>query len=287
MGKFGTIVPLTWDVRESLIQTESGTKIKGYKALERSDNGNLLSVVKSSYSPMLNSDLISLVQEVSEISGFKQKEIVEWEGGKKIICHLEGKPTKIGDWKFENFMLIGNAHDYSSTLFLGTTNVMVRCTNQFSRIAKRLSIRHTKTKEAKIQDLKIYMQIYTQLTDALHADYNKMVKVKVDERVKHDMIKFVLSIDKDSGSKIGNKFDYSTIQEVTSTRKANQYEEVLGAIEKEMNDVGKNMFGLFNGVTYWTTHQKESKQKTFGNVFGNLAYINNRAMKFAMAEVGN
>ena len=69
-----------------------------------------------------------------------------------------------------------------------------------------------------------------------------------------------------------------------STRKSNQINDFNYAIEREMTELGSNLWGYFNAVTYYTTHLrgKESqnyyKNNSYGNVLGSNANFNKKAI---------
>jgi len=47
-----------------------------------------------------------------------------------------------------------------------------------------------------------------------------------------------------------------------------------------MKELGDNLWGAFNGVTKYTTHEITPRNPVFGNIFGIQADINNRALTF-------
>jgi hypothetical protein len=57
------------------------------------------------------------------------------------------------------------------------------------------------------------------------------------------------------------------------------------SIDKECLALGDNLFGLFNGVTHYTTHIKKAKETTFGNALGTLARINQDAFQFCESQL--
>ena len=69
-----------------------------------------------------------------------------------------------------------------------------------------------------------------------------------------------------------------------SSQKQNQKDALRNAIVGESNDLGDNLWGLFNGVTKYTTHELNGKDRVFGNVLGNANNINQRAYQFCTAN---
>ena len=60
---------------------------------------------------------------------------------------------RIGDFDSTNYMVVGNSFDCSTGFFTGISNVVLRCTNQFSRISLGHNIRHNKHINVKLDEL--------------------------------------------------------------------------------------------------------------------------------------
>jgi hypothetical protein len=268
---------LTWEIENKNIFSgdETGAdKIEGYKAIIRNDNSKVLSVMKKSYSPMTNAEFIEIAEKLKEISGFELSGYNEFKDGKKVLGFL--KNTKgdisIGGHKMEDYMLIGNSFDGSSSFFIGTTTKLIRCQNQFSLIHEMNRIRHTKHFKSKLDELYAYLQTFFFEREKMLEDFNTMREIKISEEIKEKMIKFVLGVDETSGKKI-------------SAHKETQITLVRESMFTEIADLGENMWGAFNGITKYTTHELEASNPTFGNVFGQPADINKKAFDYAMSLV--
>ena len=135
--------PLSWDIIEKPIYSNN-QPVRGYKAVFRNDNGQLLNVTKSSYTPTRNERFLEVVDRMSTITGFPIKCHDEFEGGKKVLAFLEcNEPIKVQGYDFQDFMLIGNSHDSSTGFFIGNSNKMIRCSNRFSKMFRQLQVSHT------------------------------------------------------------------------------------------------------------------------------------------------
>lgn len=269
------LVPsIGWEIEEQSV-TIKGKVSDVYKAISRKDNDNVLNIVKQSYEPMYNEELTKTVEKISELTNMKIAGYSEFDGGRKIIACLDNTTSnKIGDWPVDLKMIIGNTHDYSSSFFIGTNSTLIRCTNQFSQIHKSMRIQHTKSAEFKRAELMLYFQLYDKQSKLLLDTMEKMLKVPATQKMGNAMLNHVLGI----------KVPLDEI----SMKKRNQRAELEEAMRREIKDVGNNLFGLFNGVTYYTTHEKTLKaghQKAYGNVWGTTAQLNNKAFEFALSKV--
>jgi hypothetical protein len=66
-------------------------------------------------------------------------------------------------------------------------------------------------------------------------------------------------------------------------------ESLYNHIDKEMNQKGNNLFGLFSGVTSWTTHEKSAPKRENGReeslMLGANYKTNEEAFKFTMDKL--
>jgi len=260
---------LTWDVeKKSLSLLNDSTPISDYTAIVRNDNNHILSIMKDSYLPMTNREFSTAVEKIQEISGFNLTGYNEFKQGRKVLAFLENniEDFYIGGHKIKDYLLLGNSFDGSTSFFQGTSTILIRCQNQFSKIQVHSKIRHTKQFNAKLDEYYSYLQFYFNQRKELYGFFNQIGNVRVTEKLQEDLINFVLNIDPKT--------------EELSTRKKNQIENLRLNILSETKDLGDNMWGAFNGITKYTTHDISPKEEVFGNVFGIQADINNRAIEF-------
>jgi hypothetical protein len=267
---------LKWEIESKDIFTNTTSdfttnwnQVHGYKAISRNDSGGILSVMKNSYSPMTNTEFLDTVSKIKEISGFQLAGFNEFKGGKKVLAFLENNREDfyIGGHKIKDYFLLGNSFDGSSSFFQGTSTVLIRCTNQFSKIETMTKIRHTKSIGRKLEEYYIYLDSYFNQRDELYKTFERAAEFKLTEELQEQMIKFVLGIKE-------------SLDKELSAHKQNQIEMLRNNILSETKDLGENLWGAFNGVTKYTSHDLVSKTPTFGNVFGIQADINNKAIDF-------
>jgi hypothetical protein len=249
-------------------------KIEGYKAIIRDDNGEILSVMKKSYSPMNNSEFLEIVTKIQEISGFNLAGFNEFKGGRKVLGFLENNRENfsIGGNKIKDYFILGNSFDGTSSFFTGTTSVLIRCKNQFSQIIEHNKIRHTKKIKTKLDEYYAYLDFYFNQRDTLYKTFERIGNIKLTEELQEQMINFILGIKENSEKEL-------------STRKQNQIELLRTTILTETKDLGENLWGAFNGVTKYTTHEIESRNPVFGNIFGIQGDINKRTLSFVKAHL--
>lgn len=258
---------LTWEIVETPVLV-NGMIVDSYKSLVRSDNDQVISIVKKSYTPTTNEQFKNTIAEIQKINGFEISGFAESREGGKVLCWLKNPENKkILDWSSNDYMVLGNSHDYSSGFFAGTTNHLLRCSNQFTKLHKNSSfhVPHTKSSTRKINDFVREFETYIEETQLFYEVLEGFGEVKIDKLIIDELIQRLVKLE--SEEKITKQ------KELFKT-------DLERSILRETNEVGMNLFGLWNGVTHYTTHTERKVNRMFGNPFGTLAEINNKGFDF-------
>ena len=257
---------LDWEVQELPIYNEEGKEINGYKQLLNSNTSRTLAVCKKSYTPTKNEKFLEVVEHLKSQLGFTIDGFASFQGGKKVLAYLKNpNPQNLVGLPVQDYMIVGNAHDGSSSFFTGMTNVVYRCTNMFSSTRRDTRISHRQGHENKIDEsLKTY-EMYFNAKTGFYEMMQDFEGKPVQTEQKRDFVNTVLQIEP---------------EKELSTRMQNIKESLYNCIEVETSELGNNAFGLFNGMTRYTTHELNSKQKLFGNPFGHANTLNKRALAF-------
>lgn len=260
---------LAWEVQTEKLYNKNGHALKDYKLLTRSDSGALLNVCKKSYNPTLNSRFKEVVQKMSNVTGFEFSGYVEAYGGKKVFAYLKSKGEKMAGFDFDNYMVIGNSHDYSSGFFIATVHEMLRCQNQWSKVTKgsMYTISHTSSLDYRIEELVLRFENYMEDLRKTKRTLEVWKEIEISPVLREMMIERILNIE------LGN-------EDALPKRTKSRVESLEFALDREIRDVGENLMGLFQGVTYYTTHMLSQKSNVFGNVLGNAYEVNDKAFSF-------
>lgn len=271
---------LSFEISETpVLYNANGETItsKSHKAIIK-ENGALLSVMKSTYNPMKNEDFMESVNRMAEISGFEIAGYSEFKGGKTVLGHLKNniENFEIGGHKIKDYLVLGSSFDGTHPFFIGTSTILIRCTNAFSHISQVEKVRHTKSAPKKREELFQALQVYFSDRKKMYNSLEKMMKVKVDRSIIEAAKEYVFKLSKQD-----------MLEGNLSTRKTNQMEMVHLDILGEMHEVGGTAFGLFQGFTKYTTHTANQKDdnKVFGNIFGTVSEVNKRAYQFATSLI--
>jgi len=261
--------PVIYDVNGQVYKSGS------HKVIHKvEDPKSVLSVMKNSYTPMFNNDFMESVDRLGEISGMPIQGYSEFGGGKIVMGFLKNniEDFKIDGHKIEDYLMVGSSFDGRYPFFVGTSTVLIRCQNQFSRISKVTKIKHTKSAPLRREELFQTLETYFENRKKMYENFEKLVKIEVSPEVRQ------LAIDK-----IMQVSEEDRLEEKISTRKQNLIDTLQADITTEFNDLGENVWALFNGVTRWVTHTLNQKEKHFGNVFGTAAEYNSRAYEYSLS----
>jgi hypothetical protein len=263
---------IDWEVKcEEFIL--GGEKSNHY-ALMRSDNGRILSVCSKMYAPFYNRDLKKLVERIESLSSFQCIGFEQFQRGKRILAFLkDSNPVPLVDSRSDHFLIIGNSHDQSSKIFLGLSNFMHRCENQFSRELYDLRFKHTHRLELSDDDIRLLLDKY---------EKGKREQIQMSKELSNvymgmeDVSEFLQFMFPDP---MMNALEMDTVNDALQ-RLRKRRRDMMESIQLEMENLGKNAWGMFNGVTYYTSNRMRRGTAGFGNTHGTAQQMNSRAWEY-------
>lgn len=237
-----------------------------YKGIVRNDNNDLLSIMKQSYQPFKVSDLENITNRFLKISGFEHHGYSEFKGGRIILSYLKSnKASFINNHKIENYLVIGSSCDGTTSTFIGNSSIMIRCMNAWGRIHKENKVRHTISAEVKLEEIIKSVENYYEHIDSMEKEF----MIWNDIQINADTAK--LAIEK--------VFEVDDVLEDNSPYKLNNAETLKSCIQIETNALGDSLFGLFQGMTRYSSHHIDKKKSAFGSITGTAANFNQKAHK--------
>ncbi len=259
---------LNWEVEETEIYSPNGEIIPGYQALRNSRTGEVLNVCGITYTPISNARLVEIAHNFCENTPFELEGFATYRGGKKVLAYLKNEnPPAFAGHKAQDFLVIGNSHDGSTAFFTGLTNFVYRCENMFSQRNMQTRILHRMNAEQELRAMQATHDLYYNELTGVYERAQEMTEHRLTDKELESFANIILDL------KEG---------EPLSTRTQNNRERLLDSIYHETNDLGKNLFGAFNGVTHYTSHQIQTKNRVFGNPFNIQDTLNQRAYNFAV-----
>lgn len=262
---------IDWDIR-----TETVT-INGYfptdkTAIVRNDNGRVLGIVGKDYCPVSNSRLMHFSDALTKTGEFELKGFDEINNGKTILAYLQNKNPNlsISGCAMREYLIIGNSHDGTKPFYIGTGSSLIRCENQFYSTLKVFRKKHTSPiliHEGMIEDV---IKTYKAKKSNIYNAFDGMESVRVNDSAVERLIR--------------------EIHKMLATDSREIKPENLGwspsmitlrnSIKREMRDLGNNAFGLFNGVTWYTSHEMRNAGADFGKQDSTANLINQKAYRF-------
>ena len=254
-------VGLNWSVREESITTESGIIVPKSKAIIREDTNTVLSVHGDGYFPYQNHQMVDLLDKVSQQVGLPIHKGGYFGGGEKVYLQLKSNDLKLGNDRVEGFITGVNSFDGSTSLAFGPSNITISCQNSFFAAFRNLNakIRHTKNMEMRIDDICRGLEGVLEEEKEMFEDIKKLSETKMTKKQEDWVTRTLFHIMKDVD--LNSDKDVST---VTRNRLSRFYVDLNG----EVKEKGDNLWGLFSGVTKYTTHSLSKGDNSENKMFG-------------------
>lgn len=257
-----------------------------YFGLINSKTNDVIHICKKGYVPSQNHEVVGLVLKGMEKFG-KDLSVTNagsLSGGRKIFLQLavEGM-SKVANDTIKRFITVIDSNDGTTGLSIGCSDITMRCQNQFFKFYKsgQNKMRHSVTLEEKLKELPFLIE--SALGESIRQIelYNKFQSTKITKDLAHQMVKHVLGYDRVITSLSERK--------ELSTRSVNIMDKMYSDIETEINQVGENLWGLFGGITRFTTHSSivsdKENSKVGSLIMGTNYKHNTKALEFCLEQI--
>ena len=256
---------LNWKVRTEGLQTSSGIIIPDKIGIVREDDSTILGIHSNGYVPYQNDQMMELLFKVSQQTGLDVHKGGLFGGGRKVYVQLKSNDLTLGTDRIEGYVTGINSFDGSTSLSFGPSSKTISCQNTFFGVYKDLDskVRHTKNMELKIDDICRQIEGVVQEETNVFGSIVRMSETRFDDVIKDRVIKSLFNIERNVDIK-----DVDSLSTVTQNKLSRFYIDLNGEIQEK----GDNIWGLFSGVTKYTTHSMgkgdNSENKMFGT-YGN------------------
>jgi hypothetical protein len=262
---------INWDVStEPILVNNSYSPNK--KAIIRTDNGEILGIVGNEYSPVYNSILLQIANLISETGEFELEGFMEFNNGRIIHCYLKNKNAYLnmnGHMVYER-MIIVNSHDGTTRFSVALGTKMARCGNSYSDTLKIFSRKHLSPIGINVLNIEQLLKTYKAKKDIIYSSFDGMDKIRVDESIVSKLISEVHKMLANDSRQIKPE----------DWKKSPSMNSLKTSIDREMRELGNNVFGLFNGVTWYTSHEMRNSESELGRLSGTAHLINQKAYRF-------
>lgn len=271
---------LRWDVSKQPLMLPNGEPT-GFFGIVREDTQKVFSTCKDSYVPYQNSELAELLIRISEKTGYKIHKGGEFNGGGKVYIQLDSGNSipMIGEDKtsVKGFITGINSHDGTTSLKWGSTNITISCMNTFAAASKTLrnSARHTASIHSRVEESIAQILGVIQQEQAI---FDKFITLSNRAVTKQDIAKVVKSI-----TDVDITMSQSAAKNHHSQYSINRSQELLQSIGSEIKAKGETLWGLFSGVTHYTSHvlpvPKRENARLESKYTGSALDIDNKAFE--------
>ena len=252
---------LNWNVRSEKVQTESGLILDGYNALVREDTNVALSVRGEGYYPYQNHELVELLDRVSGLTGLSIHRGGFFGDGQKVFIQLKSNNLRLGNDRVEGYLTGINSFDGTTSLAFGPSNITISCQNKFFATFREMQskVRHTKNMVMRVDEICRRLEGVLDEEKILFDKIVRLSETPFDQAIKDSVTRRLFNIDKDVDLN-----DMDSIGGVTRNKLSRYYVDLNG----ELQGKGDNLWGLFSGVTKYTTHSLTKNDNTEAKMFG-------------------
>lgn len=252
---------LNWTVREESLTTESGIIIPQQKAIIRDDTNTVLSVHGEGYYPYQNHQLIELLDKVSQQVGLPIHKGGMFGDGKKVFIQLKSNDLKLGTDRVEGYITGVNSFDGSTSLAFGPSNITISCQNTFFAAFRNMDtkVRHTKNMVMRVDEICRGLERVIEEEAVMFEDIKQMADTKMTKENQEWVSRLLFNIEREV-----NLNDEKALSTVTRN-KLSRFEIDLNG---ELKEKGDSLWGLFSGVTKYTTHSMTKGDNSENKMFG-------------------
>lgn len=255
-------VPLNWEFQSG--KKKLAGVSERFTEVIRTDNGVSLGSVGVNYELVQNQKAFEFIDSLVGDGSGKLFPMFEtagalFEGQKIFITAKLPNQIKVGkDDIIDLYLMLYNAHDGSAGITAGLTPTRIVCNNTLNaalrNISNRVTMKHTKNVNQNF-DLKKLMNLVNVVDKQLEEVFNKMAKVKIDDKRLKEYIAAVMS----PGKEILTEEEFNKF----SSRNLNLTNEILNyALTNETQQLASTkgtVFGAYNAITGYYQNMKDWK----------------------------
>jgi phage/plasmid-like protein (TIGR03299 family) len=231
-----------WSVNKLPLQSTCGLITDSFGTF-RSSDGKYFGSVKGRYEVMQNSTMVEMLVDATDQLGLNIVNGGDLRGGKNVFYQIELESRFIGQSDVKRYITSLNSHDGSCSIGLGSSNMVVACSNTFTRTMRDLErVRHTSSAKERIEELVKSLRKAIIGDEIMMEGMSKMADILLKDEIVERLVKKMFSISMDTS--------LSTLKDLEK-EKIVSFSECL---DKEIKLEGATVWGLFNAVTRYTNH---------------------------------
>jgi len=235
-------------------------------ATVRQDNRTKFATVKSGYEVFQNHELAELVHRVAGKMGHKVTNGGSFNGGGQVYLQIALEDQRVANDLVKRWASGINSFDVTTALRWSPETNTISCRNTFWAAYKLMksSVRHTTNMREMVERS---LRAIEELQEADHSLFEVLAKFAL-EPVKRENIEAVVQ----TITGVDLKTTQKEAEEKYSTRSLNMTRDLMDSLSQELNSKDKTLWGLFSGVTHYTTHKAgtdkaRDKSKALGSLY--------------------
>lgn len=256
---------LNWEVRRMPIFTETPTgeriKLPLKRALMRTSDNKVLSVVGDLWKPLQNKQALEFFRDYTESGGAKLETAGSLRGGRTIwaLASINDGFTINGSDTTKGYILLVSPHEVGKKITVRTTSVRVVCANTMA-LAMHDTPQYSQSHLAKfnVAAAKETIGLAREQIHQAHIDAEKLSGLKLND---HDTVNFLTQFFQPVPE--GEKRDAFIDKLLNDPREQDKkLASVLHSIKNAPGAIPNNGWGVLNGVTHWADHVAGNKPET-------------------------
>ncbi len=264
---------LRWTVSKQPMFLQGDVPTQFY-AVVRDDNKQVFQTCKETYTAFQNSELAELLIMIADKGGYKIHGGGMFNGGGKVYVQLVSG-NEINEIGENRSRVIGyttglNSHDGSISLRWGSSNITVCCQNTFYAASRQLSnaARHTTKMKDKVDMYLREIGVAMMQEQSIFDKFIELAQVPLRQANIKQVVKDITTVDiMLTDSEARDKFGSYNV---------NRSNELLSSISREVSQKGSTLWGLFSGVTNYTTHVMGAPKRENGKLESKFVGAANR-----------
>lgn len=256
---------LNWKVNQEAIQTVSGIEIPEKIALVREDTQKCLGIHTDNYVPYQNEELLELLFKISQQTGLELHSGGSFKEGARVWFQLKSQDMRLHNDVIEGYISGFNSFDGRTSLGFGNSNVTVSCQNSFWRAYTSVDtkLRHSSNMKPKIEEILRKIDVLLVEEQNTFQTIQRLGNVNMTQEVKDLVVRRLFEITREE------RIDSPDF----STNKKNKMSKFYVDLNGELAQKGDNLWGLFSGVTKYTTHSMKKGDNSENKIFGKTGNI--------------
>jgi hypothetical protein len=204
---------------------------------------------------------MELLYKVSNKTGLEIHSGGLFNGGGKVYVQLKSDDLRLGTDRIEGYITGINSFDGSTSLSFGPSSKTISCQNTFWGAYRDMKnkVRHTKSLEIRVEEIVQEINKVEQVERQMFDNIVRLSETRIGQGNVDDVIRKLFNIDRNVDFR---KED--SISTVTQNKLSRFYVDLNGEVQEK----GDNLWGLFSGVTKYTTHSMGKSGNTENKIFG-------------------